>query len=1259
MISRTRKVKVKFMADEQDFMKDLYKTIIEGTDLYNPDGPYGNLEDADPVEIYECIDGKVDAVLDFTVEYFVGKDDQIPIKDIRQIKTLIQSDTWEDACLSIAKHVDETRLDGAYSELLSKLEDVVDLYHGVNRINDILDDLNYGDEQTKRNALKSLGNEFLNFGEKLSSKLPPIVSDIVGFQFQVGAKLLNDGAEIIENHISQIEAIEREVDEILNGNQKEFDFSQLESVKNGLGIDAQIAEIDEIIAIHQELKKAYDIINSAQANEISQIINSLNSEKSKLRNYHSDFETLVNALDFSRKYNFGGNKTDKIDKDKLRDNFENWQNNTKNRHNGDYPYINPPSDTRKDMEKAAENTGNAENANVDPLVLDLNKDGFDIETKKFGAHFDLNCDGFAEKINWTRKDAILALDKNHNGLIDDGSELFGDYHLLADGSKAKNGFEALAQYDTNNDGVIDENDEIFDQLRLWIDENGDGVSDQGELKSLKDMHIKAINLDYAYVNQPTGTEALIGNVATFVYDDDTVGNIGEMWMSSDLYDAIEKVIVGVTDMTDGLPNVRSYGKVNSLHAAIAMDETGKLKSLVENFVSETDNDTRLAIVEDILHFICHTEDVEDGSRGAYVDAKNLAVIEALMGKSFMGVNGENPNSAAAPILNRVYGNLIELYCFAMIGSQITEHLDYIKADIAEDGTRTPYMEYFNKHIYYGLRLGTISGKTFSDVCSYLGYYGSNIENDYRLFTEFRTYIEDNAPQYLDIVDASVFGAIRDSEADNSVKGTTVADMIYGNGGNDTINGDDGNDLLFGGDGNDAIYGDGGNDTLYGENGNDVLNGGNGNDFIYGDAGNDSLYGNYGNDILDGGDGDDYLSGGEDNDTYIYGKGSGNDTIYDCYGMNRIKFVDLMPDDLTAYYPTSGYDAVLIVASTGETLTFKDFRYSGSYRNFNLEFADGTTLKVNETGSPFLHIVGTNADDKNLISYFTNSTIEGLDGNDTLNGANGVDMIYGGAGNDSLYGNYGNDVLDGGEGDDYLSGGEDNDTYIYGKGSGNDTIYDCYGMNRIKFVDLMPDDLTAYYPTSGYDAVLIVASTGETLTFKDFRYSGSYRNFELEFDNGRTGFVNYERGEIELYPLPDDTDEITETEEGPVAIDEIATEEQTTATDIIENAAPITPTDDDIVQSGADILDELYADDNSVSELLMENDNTVISEIADSASTSDENENTADQIDVQVMILTENMAAFSNESNISDSMNMQSGTDSLAFADQLLVGTQAS
>ncbi len=62
--------------------------------------------------------------------------------------------------------------------------------------------------------------------------------------------------------------------------------------------------------------------------------------------------------------------------------------------------------------------------------------------------------------------------------------------MLADGTKAKNGFEALAQYDLNDDGVIDENDAIFDKLMVWVDANGDGVSDKGELKTLKELGVK-------------------------------------------------------------------------------------------------------------------------------------------------------------------------------------------------------------------------------------------------------------------------------------------------------------------------------------------------------------------------------------------------------------------------------------------------------------------------------------------------------------------------------------------------------------------------------------------------------------------------------------------------------------------------------------------------------------------------------------------------------------------------------------------------
>ena len=116
---------------------------------------------------------------------------------------------------------------------------------------------------------------------------------------------------------------------------------------------------------------------------------------------------------------------------------------------------------------------------LDPLILDLDGDGYNVENKENGTNFDLDKNGFAEKINWTTKDGFLCLDLNGNGNIDNGGEVFGDQTLLADGTTAKNGFEALAQYDSNSDGVIDANDEIFSQLKVWVDADGNGTSGEG------------------------------------------------------------------------------------------------------------------------------------------------------------------------------------------------------------------------------------------------------------------------------------------------------------------------------------------------------------------------------------------------------------------------------------------------------------------------------------------------------------------------------------------------------------------------------------------------------------------------------------------------------------------------------------------------------------------------------------------------------------------------------------------------------------
>ena len=995
-----------------------------------------------------------------------------------------------------------------YDSLYKGAKDIVALVGEAENIATSLELIsNYNDELSRNEAIALMSSNILKMGSTLTGNIPGILGDVISEQFSLASEILSSGASIINKHIDQIKSVEKEIDEIINGKTSDFDFDSLNAAKDELDILAKVDDLSEFVSYSEDIRELYKAFDVDKANEVNNIIISLNNKINELQNYHEAYEELAKAINDCYEPEILGFIGDNVDEDKLADyanaffkrfgkyidgteefngsDFEDELADFKNHHekgeSGEIEFMDAEAVAKQNIAEAEKSANNAERAKVDPLILDINGDGFNIETKKYGAHFDLNCNGFAERINWTRQDAILALDKNGNGKIDDGSEVFGDFHLLADGTKAKNGFEALAQYDTNGDGVIDENDEIFNQLKLWVDSDGDGLSGSGELKSLKDMHIKAINLNYEYVNQPTDSEALIGNVATFVYEDDTIGNIGEMWVSSDLYDAIETVIIGVSEAADGLPNVRSFGTVNSLHNAIAMDETGKLTELVNSFISETDNDIRISIVEEILHFICHTENIESGSRGSYIDAKDLAVIESFMGQDFMGVNGGNPNSAASPILKSVYSNLVEMYCFAMIGSQITEHLDYITAHTEDDGSITPNMTFFNKHMYYSMKLGQISEKTFSDICSYLGYYGSNIQNDYQLFIEFRTYMEETAPQYLDIIDSSVFGAIRGNDGNNALNGTNVSDVIYGGGGNDRITGGNGNDLLFGGTGNDTISGGSGNDMLYGDSGNDTL---------------------------DGGTGNDTLKGGEGNDIYVFTKGYGHDTIIDSDGLNTLRFSNLAPSDILVN-GTGEYDVTITIKGTNDTLVIRDFRKGEEYRNYDLEF-NGIKMHVTDKGSPFRHIYGGNGDDV-LKAVVEDSVMHAFGGDDTVYGSKGSDAIYGNEGNDTIYagsgndfvfggsdndviygedgndiiyGDEGDDVLDGDSGNDTLDGGTGNDTYVFGRNYGTDIISDSEGISTVKLADdTVLSDLEIR--SVGNNVIISIKDTGDKLIITDF------------------------------------------------------------------------------------------------------------------------------------------------------------------------------
>ncbi len=157
----------------------------------------------------------------------------------------------------------------------------------------------------------------------------------------------------------------------------------------------------------------------------------------------------------------------------------------------------------------------------DPVVLDLDGDGFEFTDVARGANFDLLANGQRQRTAFvTGGDALLALDRNGNGRIDDGSELFGDQHGAA------NGFEELRKFDSNGDGVIDANDERYGDLRLFRD-NGNGRTEPGELLGLNEAGIASIDLNYVNRDEATSGGNRIAQIASFRHADGRLGRVAD------------------------------------------------------------------------------------------------------------------------------------------------------------------------------------------------------------------------------------------------------------------------------------------------------------------------------------------------------------------------------------------------------------------------------------------------------------------------------------------------------------------------------------------------------------------------------------------------------------------------------------------------------------------------------------------------------------------------------------------------------------
>ena len=238
--------------------------------------------------------------------------------------------------------------------------------------------------------------------------------------------------------------------------------------------------------------------------------------------------------------------------------------------------------------------------------------------------------------------------------------------------------------------------------------------------------------------------------------------------------------------------------------------------------------------------------------------------------------------------------------------------------------------------------------------------------------------------------------------DDVLQGFGGDDILFGNDGDDELHGGAGNDQITAGTGNDRVFGGSYSDTIWGNEGNDTIDAGSGFDVVFGGQGDDTIYGHWGKDTLDGGEGADRVDGGVGDDL-IYGQsgsdildgGQGNDTIH------------------------GGSEQDTIAGGDGD-----DTIHAGTYAD----------------------------------------TVHGDAGNDTIWASSGWDVVWGGEGADQIHGQWGNDTLDGGSGDDVISGGVGNDSLDGGEG------YDraLYSGNREDYTITRNDD--GSYQIDGTDGV---------------------------------------------------------------------------------------------------------------------------------------------------------------------------------------------
>jgi hypothetical protein len=161
---------------------------------------------------------------------------------------------------------------------------------------------------------------------------------------------------------------------------------------------------------------------------------------------------------------------------------------------------------------------------------------------------------------------LLVRDINRDGVVNDGSELFGSSTKLPDGNVAEDGFQALSGLDANLDGFIDESDPVFEYLQVWVDGNADGLTDPGELLRLADLGIQRMSLDS--MSSSTVSEGnLVGLRSEFERLDGGTGELADVWFQVSSADRLDEKVAGLGELlkasVDGLEVGEMVGRASA------------------------------------------------------------------------------------------------------------------------------------------------------------------------------------------------------------------------------------------------------------------------------------------------------------------------------------------------------------------------------------------------------------------------------------------------------------------------------------------------------------------------------------------------------------------------------------------------------------------------------------------------------------------------------------------------------------------------